>query len=811
MEQDRSDPPIRLPGEHMQTPPNNLPLSPKPLIGRVQELATIRAHLNNPAERLLTLTGTGGVGKTRLALQIAHDLLFDFVDGVYFIELAPVPNPELIVAVIAGELRESNVNLAAPGQSSIFELLTQYIQDKRMLLVLDNFEHLMPGVTLISSLLQACPNLKLVVTSRETLRCTGELEFEVLPLPLPDLKRHPFDYTELEHNEAVALFIERIREIRPDYPFTPAHLSSIARMSVRLDGLPLAIELAAARIKLLSPQQLYDRLGLQMLTGGARDKPERQQTLRNTLRWSYELLNEEEMRIFRRLGVFVGSFTLETMEQLCRLLGDAGLDVLAVLGSLLDKHLIYTSGGNGEETYFSVLETIREYALECLKLYGELEIVQQMHATCYTELAELTEEQFVTVEQARWFVRLEREYDNIRAALRWSIEYEQVELALRLSGSIWSFWLIRGLLNEGRQWVERVLQISKGADPLLRAKALRSAGSQALFQGDLVQGQLDLESALSLYRSQRDQEGIGITLVVLAFGAYLRGDYVTALMLGERGLKICRAVNNRWYAAGALFILACEASAIGDSAEADRFFHESLEIYTELGERFGLNYVLNVLAQLALQRGEYLEAQTIYEQCLPSLVSLNDRWLMAIHLRGLGNALAAQQQYELAARLWGTAEALREETAMPIVATELAHYEQLVVAARKKLGEQRFLAAWEEGRAMTADQILAAIKGARKTAPSSATAITMKPLTASRHSRYPDNLTRREVEVLCLLTQGLTNIQSAQKLMISQHTVNAHVRSIFSKINVVTRTAAIRYAFEHNLCNSEKDIFASEE
>jgi len=438
--------PSRKPPEIEQGFISNLPTQLTSLIGREQEVAAACALLSRPHVRLLTLTGPGGVGKTRLALQVAIDLLEDFVDGVYFVSLAPISNPDLVAPTISQTL-----GLWESRDRPLFEHLKTYLQGKRLLLLLDNFEQVVAAAPLLSDLLMSCPELKMLVTSRAVLRIQGENEFLIPSLALPDLKQLQ-DSESLSQCAAVALFLQRAQAIKPDFHITKANASAIAEICVRLDGLPLAIELAAARIKLLPPQALLARLSrrLQVLTGGPLDAPVRQQTLRNTIQWSYGLLDIQEQLLFRRLSVFVGGCTLEAVESICNALddGDGVVPVLDAVASLIDKSLLQQMEWEEEEPRLVMLETIREYGLEALTESGEMEVTRRAHADYYLALVEEAETKLGGPEQAAWLERLEQEYDNLRAAVQWLLERQEagysMEMALRLGGALRRFWLVRG-------------------------------------------------------------------------------------------------------------------------------------------------------------------------------------------------------------------------------------------------------------------------------------------------------------------------------------------------------------------------------
>jgi len=572
--------PLREPVERRQTPPHNLPIQLTPLIGREQEGAAACALLLTPRVRLLTLTGTGGVGKTRLALQVATDLLDDFADGVCFVPLAPISDPDLIVPTIAQAL-----GLQETGERPLLDLLKAYLEDKHLLLLLDNFEHVVMAALRLSDLLVMCPELKLLVTSRAALHIYGEQEFAVPPLALPDLTHLP-EWEVLSQYAAVALFLQRAQAARPTFQITPTNARAIAEICVRLDGLPLAIELAAARIKLFPPQALLKRLEhrLQVLTSGAQDIPVRQQTLRNTIEWSYNLLNAEEQQLFRRLSVFVGGCTLEALEAVCTALGDGGIPVLDGVTSLIDKNLLQQTEQEGEEPRLLMLETIREYGLDCLAASGEMEAARQAHVQYYLLFAEKVGPKLFGAEQQQWYTHLERKHANLRTALQWLRERKEAALTLRLSDALWWFWLTHSHLSEGRQWLERALSESDGGVAPVRAGVLNGLGLLLFNQGDYEQAERRCEESVVLYRELGDMVGMSRPLHHLALMDFDRGKLTRARSLLE----------------------------------------ECLAHFSEGGDKVGRAYALCHLAWVYSEQGEYDKAYSCVEESLTRARALED-------------------------------------------------------------------------------------------------------------------------------------------------------------------------------------------
>ena len=856
---------------------NNLPVQLTPLIGRGQEVAAVQHLLQREHVRLVTLTGPGGTGKTRLGLQVAAELCDPFTDGVYFVNLAPISDPAFVIPTIAQTL-----GLREVAGQPLLEHVKGELQQKQLLLVLDNFEQVVRAAPQLVDLLAACPKLKLLVTSREVLHVRAEHEFAVPPLALPDPTHLP-ELAELSHYAAVTLFIERAQAARPDFQVTTANARAIAEICVHLDGLPLAIELAAARIKLLPPQALLARLGqrLALLTSGARDMPKRQQTLRNTIAWSYNLLDAQEQQLFQRISVFAGGCPLEAIEAVCAAFGDEAGAVLNAIASLIDKSLLQQTEQEGDEPRLVMLETIREYGLERLAANGERDATWQAHAIYYLALAEKAEPELGGPQQVEWLERLEREHDNLRAAMQWTLERGEtghsIEMALRLGGALLRFWRVRGHWNEGWNFLERALVRSKGVAVLVQLKALMAAANLAYIQDDTdraevlydeclvrcralgdtggialslrllgaiaeMRGKLGVaysltEEALALFRALGDEEGIAWSLYNLANRVSQQGEYARARVLCEESLAIHRELGNKEGIASSLFRLAWilfasrgdqamvrslleeslklykelgdkggiadafflegyAAFSQGDTATAHLQLEESIVLSNEIGDRWGTAWSLSLLARVKTRQGDYAAARAICQESLTIRREVGDKRDIPFSLEGLADVVAVQGDPAWAARLWGMAEALREAMGYPLAPVDYDDYEHSVATARTLLGEKAFAAAWAEGRTMTPEQALATQWRATMPTPIVAEP---PPSPLKLLPTYPDGLTAREVEVLRLLARGLTNAQIARELIVSLLTVKAHVRSIYSKLGVTSRSAATRYALEHHL------------
>ena len=560
-----------------QAKPNHLilPASLTPLLGREHELAQVCSLLRRSEVRLLTLVGTGGVGKTRLALAVAAAIRDDFADGLVFVPLAPVSDPEQVIPTIAKTL-----GLWEAADRPLLEQLQAALQDRHLLLFLDNFEQIITAAPQLADLLAACPHLTILVTSRAALRLSGEYEFQVSPLAVPDLAQLPESQT-LAQVASLCLFLERARAIQTNFALTSSNARAVAEICVRLDGLPLAIELAAARIKLLPPHALLKRLShrLSVLTGGAQDMPARQQTLRDTLRWSYDLLSPKERHLFRWLSVFVGGCTLEAAEAVC---DDSELVLLEGVASLLDKSLLQQTELEGEETRLVMLETIREYGVECLRAEGELAAAGRAHANYYLRLAEEAEPKLRGAEQATWLGRLEREHENLRAALEWALASEEQELSLRLCSALWLFWLRRGYPREGTTFLERALKGSETLEAALRMKALLGAGSLAWWQGDHRRAEALFQALQALSQERGDQEGLAFSHWGLGVTALERRDYATARTLMEASLAYMREQGDPFYTAIGILNLGRLAIIQGDEGEALQSLEESCALHLNI-------------------------------------------------------------------------------------------------------------------------------------------------------------------------------------------------------------------------------------
>lgn len=722
----------------------NLPLQTTSFVGREREIQEVLDLLTS--SRFVTLTGAGGCGKTRLALEVAVRMQGAFADGIWLVEMAALSEPSLLPRAVAQvfHLREE------PG-TSLLDLLTTTLSQKHLLLILDNCEHLIDACAgLVDHLLRSCPDLRILVTGRETLRITGETIYHVLPLAVPEHDcidvSTAHDLEALCSYEAVRLFTARAEAIRLDFSVTAENAKAIMQICRRLDGIPLAIELAAARMKGLTAEQLATRLDdrFRLLTGGSRTALPRHQTLRALIDWSYNLLTEAERVVLCRLAVFSGGWTLEAAESVCSGPGiDAG-EMPVILLQLVDKSLVVAEKHGGENRY-RFLEIVRQYALEKLLSLNEVVLVRERHCRWFVRLAEEADTKLQTPEEGTWLRRLDVEYDNLRAALAWAMESD-ADLGQRLAGTLWRYWYLRGYWSEGRGWLGRALSLEGATGLALRARLLGGAGVLATMQdeyavaremyeesltirrklgdatgiaalyanlGEVAFQQCDYtvarhlyEESLKLARNEGDNKTIAYLLSYLGRIAREQGDIERATALWEEGLHVARDTGDKRAIANLLACLGQVARDQGDFVRAATLHQSSLTIYRELGNKVGIAFLLTRLGQVARDQSDFTRAATLHETSLAIYRELADRWGMAECLEHLAAAAADQSHLERAARLWGCAEVLRHSIGTPLSPADRIQYTRDVGAARARLDPAAWNAAWTEGGAMPLDEAI---------------------------------------------------------------------------------------------------------
>jgi predicted ATPase len=710
-------PPLRT----LDARPHNLPVQLTPFVGREGEVAAVRERLLRPGVRLVTLTGPGGVGKTRLALQAAAEALEAFGDGVVFVPLATVAAPELVPAAVAQALglREDRGDGGdEPAAPALRDLLRDALRPRALLLVLDNCEHLLPGAApLVADLLTACPRLTVLTTSRAVLRLSGEHVVSVLPLTLPPADAAP-PPAELLRAEAVRLFVERAQAATSDFVLTPANAPEVVALCRRLDGLPLALELAAARARLLPPRALLARLGrrLPLLTGGPADAPARQRTLRDAIGWSHDLLAPRDQTLFRRLGVFAGGCTLEAAEAVCLAAdGDAspsaGPDALDGLGALVDQSLVQRWEQADGEPRFAMLETVREYALERLEQSGEAEAVRGRHTDYYLALAEAAGPALRGPEQLEWLARLEREQADLRQALRWCLDRADAGRGLRLGGALWYFWHVRARLygGEGREWLARLLALDGGgasSPPAARAAALLGLAVLTSDSGDARTARRLAEESVGLLRGLGDARALGAALVWLGH-VVQQDDPETTRRADEEGLAIARQTGDAALLARALNNLGELARRAGDLGRATALYEESLALARAQGHRWRVAALTHNLGHSALHRGGATDAAASFAESLRVARELGDQRVIAHCLASLACVAAARNHHGRAARLLGAGDALLAALETTYDPADRNAYTRAAARARAALGGEAFAAAWAAGRALPLEQAVA--------------------------------------------------------------------------------------------------------
>jgi predicted ATPase/DNA-binding SARP family transcriptional activator/DNA-binding CsgD family transcriptional regulator len=818
---------------------HNLPTPRTSFVGREREIVEVKRTLS--MTRLLTLTGAGGSGKTRLALEVARDLIRTYPDGVWLVELAPLSEAELVPQEVAGalELQER------PGQA-LTDTLAEALGEKGLLLVLDNCEHLVEeAAQLVDALLDSCPRLRVMATSREPLGIQGEVLWQVPPLSLPATTDGETGVEGFSRYEAVRLFVDRARLRLPDFGLTEENVGAVARVCRKLEGIPLAIELATARMGALAVEQVAQRLEVSLvdvLKGASRSVPPRQQTLRATLEWSHNLLCGAERSLFRRLPVFAGGWTLEASEAVCSGGAIEEDDVLDLLGALVDKSLVVAGAAAGGAVRYRMLEPIRQYAREKLEESGEAAEVQGRHAAFFLALAEEAEPELAGPQQSAWVERLEEEHDNLREALSWALERGEADLGLRFGGALWRFWYTRGYLSEGIGWMERVLEGSEPTASPVRVKALEGMGWLTQFQADFGRAEATYEEMLEISRELGDKGNVATALNSLGTMAVQQGDSERARALLQENMEVLRELEEegssattlkRFHVLNLLGYLAIYEE--DDYARGTALWEESLALAREIGDPNHVGIMLSNLGHPALLQRDYERARALSEEALAFAQELGSSGVelaptasinLGLALLGLGeheraatpleNALVMSQDMgrkpqvietlegmaslavalgkdARAARLWGTAEAARGVTGIALSPGERGLHEPYLAAARSRLGEADWEEALAEGRAKSLEEAAAyALSNEEQPAAHTATV-------AEEYSPYPPSvaLTPREKEVALLVAQELSNRQIASALTLSEHTVATHLRNVLKKLGLHSRNQVAAWIREH--------------
>lgn len=722
---------------------HNLPAQPTTFIGREDEIAKAREILLRKGVQIVTFTGPGGTGKTRLSLETANGMLDHFKDGVFFVGLADITDPAQVVARIAQQLE-----VRAAGSQPLFQNLKDYLRDKNILLLLDNFEQLIPAAPTVAELLAAAPSLKVLVTSRILLNLRGEHELPIRPLDIPKLS-DSVSLEELITNESVRLFVERAQAAQPSFILTSNNATAVAQICQRLDGLPLAIELAAARVKMLPPQAILTRLSdrLKLLTGGAQDLPARQQTLRNTLDWSYSLLDSQEKTLYAHLAVFVGGFTLEAAEAVCN--PENTLDILEGIASLVNNSLLKQEETTGDEPRFRMLETIREYALERLSESGELPNLRERHANYFVGVIVRQASFGVVSEQSTaWLDRLEREHDNIQAALGWNLTTPAGrELALSMMATLTWFWYRRGFFNEGRIWTERLLAASKEESAPTHAAALQMSARMAMWRGDLNNAVTRASESLTVWQRLEDEKKVPMSLMETGVALINIGKDREAHALLKEAEALFRENNISYFHAITLVHLGNVSLGLGNPEEAREWLNRAYPIFKEIGEDWGLSFVLNNLGEVARVQGNFEQAHGYYKESEALLRATGDQGDLArlVHTlgyiashrgdddlaeaqfreslamfrklgnkRGIAECIAGiaslktkQGDFQTGAEMLGAAEALLGASGAAWWPADRVEIEKTRSTLQSSLKGEDFDAAWKAGQSMTLDQAIA--------------------------------------------------------------------------------------------------------
>jgi len=763
-----------------------MPLQLTNFVGRTREKSDVTRLL--ASSRLLTLMGAGGAGKTRLALEVASEARVQFPDGVWLVELGPLSDPALVARTAATAL-----GVADEGEKPVLATLVESLRSRRLLLVLDNCEHLIGAASeFAETLLRSCPEVRFLVTSREALGIAGETAWRVPSLSVPDDGSAPA-VDRVREYEAVQLFETRAQASDPGFQITPDNAAAVVQVCRRLDGIPLAIELAAARVNVLSVEDLAAKLDdrFVLLTGGSRTALPRQQTLRAAMDWSYDLLPENERALLRLLSVFAGGWTLDAAEAVCSVGAITQSDVLALLGRLVDKSLVLTDTRHGSARY-RLLETVRQYARDRLVESGDAAGARRRHRDWYGAVAEQGSTMVRGPQQKIWIERLEAEHDNFRAALEWSaVDPGGAEAGLRLAASLTWFWFIGGHWREGRLRLERALARRGDAHEAALPGAMQGAAFFAWRQGDNARANELGEEGLTLCRRLDDKPNMALMLMWLGIAAIRAPDLERATALFRECVKVARGLGDAWTAALAAAQAGIVARHQGDCDRAIALHSEALAVTKQLGDGFTIVYNLRNLGHDTLQLGDYARAEGYFREGLTWGVdaSYHQPWVTVECVEGMAQVASGQGRYERAARLFGAVDRLFEIIGHRRSPRDQSAMDGRIASARRGLGEATFDKAWADGQAMTLEQ---AVEYAVEPG---------EPDTSSRSrqsGKEPDGdpLTAREREVVALVARGQTNREIAATLVISERTADAHVQNILNKLGFSSRAQIAAWAVE---------------
>jgi predicted ATPase/DNA-binding CsgD family transcriptional regulator len=811
---------------------HNLPTNATALVGRDREVTDLRQLVLSADGRLVTLTGVGGCGKTRLAVGVAASLVGSFKDGVWLVELAALADPQFVPQAVASVL-----GARERSGRSLLDALVAFLARRQVLLVLDNCEHLVKACAeLADTLLHGCPGVRLLATSREPLHIAGERAWRVPSLAIPD-PRSIVPPEELTRFSAVQLFVERAQAVQSNFGVTPRSAPVLLAICARLEGLPLAIELAAAWVRALGVEQILERLDdtVSLLVGGSRTAPSRQQTMRATLDWSHGLLAPSAQIVFRRLAVFVGGWSLEAAEVVCSRSAVASQEVLGLLTGLVDASLVQVDEQDGRAR-FRLLEPVRQYARAQLEASGELDAVRLLHATYFQSFAERweTDANVGGPRREAAHTALEQERDNLRAALRWCLDQGDASMGFRLARAHWNLWVTQGAFSEGRAWLTqlaalpdaanapamravaqtieatlalrqgsyaRALELQRQALPILRQAddpwplqaALHDVGWIALSQGDYRAAQAHLDESLAVARAAGDRVHEAIALRNLGWLALVQEDYSTAYAQSEASLAVARASGDASAVTLPLDTLGRVALRQGDLATARRLAEESVVLHRQIGERFLLAFCLDLVAQVATAEGRYAGARAALRESLQLRQDVGDQPGIADTLENIAALAATETQPEHAVQLAGAAAGIREHVGTPLSPMGRAMLDKWLVPLRQARGAEMTTVAWEAGRDMPIEQALDLALAATEAQP-------------TRSDRQPDRSTQqvaalspREREVAALLAHGLSNRQISEKLVITERTVAAHIEHILGKLSFASRHQVGAWADEHGL------------